>query len=138
MERGTLKLYFTEEAEGCGTVDADVAAGNYAGTSCALLNTAQIEAFAKAISEYPLPAPGRCCLEGSLGDSGLSISVCPVNSRGYLGVTVSLWATRQGLPMKVDLELLTTYEPLAKFGRDLLSLVKNEFETAVLEEEAMI
>jgi hypothetical protein len=138
MERGTLKLYFKEEIEGCGTVDADVAAGGYAGSSCALLNTAEIEAFAKAICEYPPASSGRCYLEGSRFDAGLSISVCPINSRGYLAVTVCLWANRQGLPMKIEVELVTAYEALAKFGRDLLSLIKNEIEMAVLEEEAVL
>jgi hypothetical protein len=138
MERGTLKLSFTEEIEGSGSVDVDVAAGGYAGSSCALLETAEIEAFAKAICEYPPASSGQCFLKGSRFDAGLSISVCPINSRGHLAVTVCLWGNRQGLPTRIELELVTAYEALAKFGRDILSLMKNEIEMAILEEEAVL
>lgn len=135
MERGILRLYYSEEVS---TLDAEVAAGNYSGTSWSVFDTGQLEQFAKAISEYPLPGSDRCCLKQSLGETGVHITARPLNSRGHLGVQGRLWSDRQGLPMKVEIELLVTYAALERFSRDLLSLTKGETDVAVLEEEAVL
>jgi hypothetical protein len=39
---------------------------------------------------------------------------------------------------KVELEIVTSYEPLAKFSRDLKSLVEGRIKEAVLEDDILL
>jgi hypothetical protein len=49
-----------------------------------------------------------------------------------------LWNdTRPDSQRTAKLELLTTYEPIAKFSRDLLAMLEGTTEEAILEEEMM-
>ena len=71
----------------------------------------------------------------------VGIEVYPVNHRGQIGVQVRLgeevWDhNRPEQRHKVQLELLTTYEPLARFGRSLLALATGSVALATLEGEA--
>jgi len=108
----------------------------------------RIEEFANAISEYPLPERLRCSLASGFGPGApepldqeqLSIEVYPIDSRGHIGVQVRmatlLWDDiRHDSQRTTTLELLTTYEPMAKFSRHLLAVLKGTAEEAIREAE---
>ena len=110
----------------------------------------QIASFAEQLAKVPLPANPRPTLVGGfwqkdrsdqLEQEHLAIEVYPVNHRGHIGVQVRLgeevWDhNRPEQRHQVQLELLTTYEPLARFGRSLLALAKGSVALATLEGEA--
>jgi len=150
MRHGFLKLEFANHGCGMGELFAQAEAGGFAGKSAAYFDIAAIERFATAISEYPLPERSRCSLASGFGlrapepleQEHLGIEVYPIDLRGHIGVQVRmatpLWnETRPDSQQTAKLELLTTYEPVAKFSRDLLALISGTAEEAVLEEEAI-
>jgi len=149
MGRGFLRLGFALEVEGVCTLFAEAACDGFAGKSSGLFNTADIEEFAKAISEYPLPPRDRCSVATGFGTSSkaleqehLGIEVYPIDSRGHIGVQVRMatpvWDDERSESQKVArVELRTTYQPLGNFSRDLLALIKGSAEQALLEEEAV-
>lgn len=141
---------FALESEGIGTLFAEAATDGFSGKASGLFNTVDLEKFAEAISEYPLPPRGRCSLRTGFGSPGstvmdeehLGIEVYPIDSRGHLGVQVRMatpvWAeTRVDSQNLTKLELRTSYEPLGKFSRDLVALIKGAAQEAVLEQEAV-
>lgn len=85
------------------------------------------------------PRPLRCvALVCRLEQEHLTLKVYPIDCTGHLGVQVriatELWNdTRSESQHKVELEIMTSYEPLAKFSRDLKSLVEGRIKEAVLE-----
>lgn len=145
MTHGFLKLGFADET---GEPFAEAATQGFAAKAAAYFNIDDIKEFAKSISEYPLPDRRRCSLASGFGSrtpgvlhqEHLSIEVYPIDSRGHIGLQVRM-ATPVWPEQRVDsqraakLELLTTYEPLGKFDRDLLALMEGKTQEAALEEE---
>jgi hypothetical protein len=150
MRHGFLKVGFANDGYGTGELFAQAETGGFSGKAAAYFDIPQIEKFANAISEYPLPERSRCSLASGFGPVGteplhqehLSIEIYPIDSRGHIGVQVRM-ATPIWTEMRPDsqktakVELLTSYEPLAKFSRDLLGLISGTVAEAVLEEEAI-
>jgi hypothetical protein len=110
-------------------------ADGFSGESGAYFNVEELESFAKALREFPLPAedPRRSIAAGfrskqepnDLEQEHLAISVYPVDTkRGYVGIQVrmatAVWPDmRPESKKQATVELLTTYEPLAKFSKRL-------------------
>ena len=150
MRHGFLRLGFALESEGVCTLFAEAATDGFAGKASGLFNTTDLEEFAQAISEYPLPARNRCSLVTGFGTAGskvmdeehLGIEVYPIDSRGHIGVQVRmatpLWAnSRVDSQSQAKFELRTTYEPLRSFSANLLALLRGAIEEALLEEEML-
>jgi hypothetical protein len=148
MRQGFLKLAFADYEYGTGELFAYAETGGFAGRASAYFDIFRIEEFANALSEYPLPLRQRCSLASGFGprapeplhEEHLSIEVYPIDSTGHIGVQVRmatpLWNdTRPDSQRTAKLELLTTYEPLGRFSRDLLAVIKGTAEEAVLDEE---
>lgn len=148
--RGFLKLGFADDGYGTGELYAEAETRGFSGRSAAYFDIEEIKEFAKSISEYPLPERRRCSLAsgfgskspGELNQEHLSIEVYPIDSRGHIGVQVRMatpiWPEERLDSQRVaKLELLTTYEPIGRFGRDLLALMEGKADQAVLEEEAV-
>jgi hypothetical protein len=150
MKHGFLRLGFADDGDGTGELFADAESEGFVGSGSAYFGAGEIEKFASAISEYPLPQRDRCLLTGGFGartpgpiqNEHLGIEVYPIDSRGHIGVPVRLatpaWGdTRPESQKTLKLELRTTYEPLARFSRDLIALIKGTAEKAILEEDAI-
>jgi len=111
------------------------------------LTSVEIQEFAKAISEFPLPDARRCSIAsgfwskevpGALEQEHLGIDVYPVDHRGHIGVQVrmatEMWGDKRPKSQKTaTLEIITTYEPLARFSKDLLAIVSGATSEATIE-----
>jgi hypothetical protein len=149
MERAFLRLTFADDHDGTGKLTAEAAVEGFAGKGSAYFGISQLEKFAIAISDFPLPDTQSTRIasgfwskaeRGKLEQEHLGIDVYPVNSRGYIGIQVRM-ATEHRQGMRADsqkfakIEIITTYEPLATFGRDMLALLKGRVDEAKLEGE---
>ena len=73
---------------------------------------------------------------------GISVYLAD-RQRGYIGIQVRMatevWPqTRPESKKQASVEILVTYEPLAKFGRDLLSVVRGSLDEAVVPGETSL
>jgi hypothetical protein len=149
MERAFLRLTFTDDHDGTGELTAEAAVEGFAGKGSAYFGISRLEEFALAISKFPLPDRQSTRIaggfwsqaeRGQLEQEHLGLDVYPVDSRGYIGVQVRM-ATEHYRGMRADsqkfakIEIITTYEPLAMFSRDMLSLLKGRVGEAKLEGE---
>jgi len=150
MRRGLLKLQFAADSDGTGELYAEAETRGFSGQSGAYFDIGEIIQFAKSISQYPLPERRLCSLASGFGSrtpgvlhqEHLSIEVYPIDNRGHIGVQVRMatptWPEERLDSQRVaKLELQTTYEPIGKFGRDLLAVMEGNAEEAILEEEAI-
>jgi len=151
MRHGFLTLTFRDEGDGTGKLSAQAETQGYSGRSGAYFDIAQIREFALAISEFPLPDAARCVIasgfwsketSGALEQEHLGIDVYPVDHRGHIGVQVrmatEMWNdTRPGSQKTATLEITTTYEPLAGFGKDILAIISGSASEATLAGEAL-
>ena len=148
MGRGFLRVCFALESEGVCTLFAEAAADGFAGRASGLFNTANVKQFARAISEYPLPPRDKCSLSTGFGSLSadaieqehLGIEVYPTDTRGHIGIQVRMatlvWPeTRVDAQKSTKLELRTTYEPIRRFAHDLLALIEDTIDEALIEEE---
>ena len=145
MRHGFLTLCFSDDRDGTGTLDVEAEVDGYSGRSHAYFNKDEIERFAVALSQYPLPGDRCCSLTSGFGESQsklaeehVGIDVYPVNRRGYIGIQVrmatAVWGeTRPQSQRIAQLEIVTTYEPLAQFSKDLLALLNGTASEATLE-----
>jgi hypothetical protein len=72
-----------------------------------------------------------------LDQEHLRITVYPINSRGYFGVQVKMATKldpgeRPQSQQSATVELVTTSEPLARFSRALIGVLRGNAEEAVL------
>jgi len=147
MRDGFLRLGFSDDGDGTGTMDVEAEVEGFSGRSHAYFNKDDVKRFAEALSQYPLPEDKTCSITGGFGESQgrpsqehVGIDAYPVNRRGYIGIQVRLatlvWSeTRPESQSIAQLEIVTTYEPLARFSRDLLALLSGTLSEATLEGE---
>ncbi len=154
MSRTYLRLRFRNDGDGTGKLLARAEADGFAGEGSAYFNTSAIEEFAEAIGAFPLPsqdprlsiASGFSRLERHDGveDEHLAITVYLADAqRGYIGIQIRMateaWQNTRAQSQKTArIEVLTTYEPLSKFSKDLLALLHDKTDEALLEGEITI
>jgi hypothetical protein len=151
MAPSHLKLTFYDDNDGTGELTAEACADGYTGTGSAYFGIDELKHFAKAIAEFPLPERTRCQIaggfyskevRGKLEHEHLGIDVYPVDHRGHIGIQVRA-ATQLWQDMRPDsqktakVEIITSYEPLAKFSRQLLALIAGKIREATLEGETL-
>lgn len=149
MPRGYLQLSFRDDGDGTGKLLARAEADGFAGKGGAYFSANQIEAFAAALTAFPLPQQPRPSLSGGywkkdhsgeLDQEHLGLEAYPIGKRGYIGIHVRIATEiqdqdRPESQLAVRLEIVTSYEPLGRFGRQLIALVRGSVEEAVLEGE---
>ena len=145
MRHGFLTLWFSDDGDGTGTLDVEAGTDGFSGRSHAYFNKDEISRFAVALSKYPLLRDHGCSLTSGFGESRdrpaqehVGIDAYPVNSRGYIGLQVrmatAVWTdTRPESQRIAQLEIVTTYEPLARFSKDLLAVLDGTLSEATLE-----
>jgi hypothetical protein len=141
-----LTARYLDDGDGTGKLIVRVEANGFAGESGAYFSQQQIETFAAQLTEFPLK--DRPTLSGGfyskttpgvLEQVHVALAVYPADRTGRIGVNVRLatefWpGTRPESQHAVTLEILTGYEPLLRFSRELAQLVKGATESATLTE----
>jgi|SRR5580698_9706891 hypothetical protein len=154
MADNYLRLRFSDDGDGTGELLARAEADGFAGESGAYFNPAEIEAFAKAIGTFPLPVDDKRLSitggfwsrerRGDLEQELLGISVYFADApRGYIGIQIRMatpiWkGTRPDSKKSAAVEVVTTYEPLAKFSRDLDAVLRGKLKEAVLKGQSLL
>jgi hypothetical protein len=144
-----LVIRFVNDDDGTGKLHVRASCNGFSGDGSAWFSTEELNDFASALAAYPISEEKSPALRGgfySKDSSGeleqehLSLRVYPVDSTGHLGVQIRIatevWPqTRPESQHFVQLEMLTTYEPLKQFSSQLKSLVDGIIKEAVLEAE---
>jgi len=147
MSDAFLRIRFDDDGDGPEDLSAYASSGYFSGTASECFNISEIETFAYALTGYPISNDARPRIAGGyftksgstceLTEEHLGITVYPINSRGYLGIQVRMATsdvegTRPEARESATVELITTYEPLARFGRQSFALLKGTTEDAIL------
>jgi hypothetical protein len=143
-----LRLRFLNDGDGTGKLLAWAEADGFAGRGGAYFNIEVLDEFAGALQVFPFPPDdSRRSIAGGFSSKedpeGLSqehrISVYPADAqRGYIGIQVrmatELWPeTRPQSKKQASVEIVSTYEPVSKFSRDILAVVRGSLKEAVFE-----
>ena len=144
MSRGSLRLRFVDDGDRTGELIAHAASDSFSGAGRAYFSINTIEEFATAIAAFPMTDDARPAISGGFGEINapleqehLGITVYPINSRGYAGVQVRMSTSIQAGDRPESLqsariEIVTTCEPLARFGRELMAVLHGNIDEAVL------
>jgi hypothetical protein len=148
MSKSHLRLRFGNDGAGSGELFARASADGFAGEGSAYFNIDEIERFAVAISAFPLSDVERPSLSSGFvkkDSSGeieehLGISVYTIDGRGHIGVQVRMASpirrdTRLDSQKIAKLEIVTSYEPLSKFSKDLTALMRGTVAEVRLDGE---
>jgi hypothetical protein len=135
-------------SDGTGKLTVTVRAGGFAGTGSAWFQERELLELARRLSAtYPLPPEGLPALRGgywsdatpgTLAQPHVELRFYPLGPLGTVACRVELatpveQTDRASAQASVGVELLTSYEPLAKFGHSLEALVLRRASEAVLE-----
>jgi hypothetical protein len=144
--RGRLRLTLDRDGDDIGELQVEAAAGGFSGVSSAYFDLASLGEFAEALNAFPLPRDEFPHIEGGfwgpepgeLQQCHVSLTVCPVDRRGSLGIRVRLaepiWADDDpARKSHVQFELPADYAVLQRFSRDLRRLVDGVTDEIVLE-----
>lgn len=145
--QGRLSLRFEDDGDGTGKLLAQAASGGFSGEVGAWFSISELQSFAEAIGMFPIPETNPPSIvggfwkkdgSGDLEQQHLVLKVYPIDRKGHLGVQIKiateLWDdARPESQHKVELEIVTSYEPLAKFARDLKALAEGRIKDAILE-----
>jgi len=147
MSEAFLRLQYARDDDGTGKLRALVAAGHFAGCGEAYFSDGEIIRFANTLAQFPIPTDPRPQLAsgfwkqddaGGLNQEHVSISAYPIGVRGYVGLQIRLadesWPhDRPEQQRRIQVEVVTTYQPLARFSRQLLALAAGSTAEALLE-----
>jgi hypothetical protein len=145
--RDKLVVRFFNENDGTGKLQVRAHCNRFSGEGGAWFGIEELKQFAAALSDYPLSEVDSPAIKsgfygqdmsGELEQEHLSLRVYPIDVTGHLGVQIRIatevWPeTRPESQHFVQLELVTSYEPLAQFSSQLKALVDGAIEEAVLE-----
>jgi hypothetical protein len=130
-----------------GRLMVEAAANSYSGRAYAWIDVAPVKRFADELGTYPLPAATPASLTLGFADpkeQHVGLRVSQINPRGQISVAVRLatasanWPpTRPESMHEVRLELLTTYERIGRFGRDLIAVLCGDLAEARLDAELL-
>ena len=126
-----------------GRLHVGVVADDYSGRATAWFDLASLEDFAQKLATFPLSLDAPVELAGGFADQEqVGIRVTPVGAKGQISVAIHLatprWPdTRPEAVHDVRLELLTTYERLARFGKELAAVLRGLQPVARLEPEQL-
>jgi hypothetical protein len=151
MERDNLSLRFDNDSDGTGKLLASVRFRGFAGHGGAWFGVAELEKFANAMAGYPISSDKRTEIaggfwkkdaSGELQQEHLAIAVYRIGHRGQVGVQLrlagELWdGDRPESQSTLQVEFLTTHQPLSDFSRQLLALIRGEAQVAILEAEVL-
>jgi hypothetical protein len=149
MALNYIRMRFADDRDGTGKLWVRAEAGGFSGESDAYFGVDQLEAFAEAVQLFPLPVEdNRRSISGGFGANsetgespqehfGISVYLADAH-RGYVGVQVRMatkaWPqTRPESKKQAVVEIITTYEPLARFGKDLIAVLRGKKSESLLQ-----
>lgn len=147
MSDGFLRIRYADDGGFSGELIAHAGSDCFSGIGRAYFNLEEIEKFAAAIVDYPLSNAARPAIaggylsatgrRGELKEEHLGITVYPINSRGDIGIQVRMATPtcegdRPESREAASVELVTTYEPLSRFSRELIAVLHGNTDEAVL------
>ena len=149
--QGRLLLRFEDDGDGTGKLLAQAASEGFSGEGGAWFSISELQDFAEAIRMFPIPEGSRPCIaggflkkdgSGALEQEHLALKAYPIDRKGHLGIQVriatELWNdARPESQHKVELEIITSYEPLLRFSRDLKALAEGRIKEAILENDLL-
>lgn len=149
--QGRLLLRFDADRDGTGKLLAQATSGGFSGEGGAWFSISELQDFAEAVGMFPIPEGNSPHIVGGfwkkdgggeLEQEHLALKVYPVDRKGHLGVQVriatELWNdARPESRHKVELEIVTSYEPLAIFSGDLKALVEGRLKEAILDSDLL-
>ena len=142
-----LRMRIEPDTDGTAELFAEVNAGRFSGAGSAWFGLAEISSFAQSlVAKFPLPSNTCLILQGGywsdtnrceLKQTLLRLSVYPIGSVGAIGCRVELARPMQNddrpeSRTAVEVELVTDFEPLAEFSKQLDSLAKGDAGEAIL------
>ncbi len=142
-----LVIYFDADEDGTGELFVEAISNGFAGNSSAWFSKSELVEFANALAAYPLPndnlpeiAGGfwKKDVDGGLDQENLVIKVYPIDGKGTLAIQVKLatqhWSEQRPESQHiVRLEILTSYNALEFFGKELIALINGRVEKATLQ-----
>jgi hypothetical protein len=148
---GRLQLRFEDDGDGTGKLLAQASANGFSGKGAAWFSHEEIKEFADACGRFPISGNDKPNLRGgffkkdgsgTLDQEHLALSIYPIDSRGHLAVQVRLatevWdLSRSESQHLVQLEIITSYEPLLRFSRELRALADGKRSDVILDGELL-
>jgi hypothetical protein len=135
-----------DDGDGIGRLTIRASASGFAGIGSAWFNRERVLEFADEIGSYPLDPGTEPTIDGGYGSPDamevlVGLRVYPIGSAGQIGVRTDLASdVLGGDPARqctVDLVLMTAYEALGRFSRELRYLVEGRVETARLDADRL-
>lgn len=129
-----------DDGDGIGELTVRAQARGFSGIGAAWFDRQTVLAFATDLDRYPLDVAGLPNLEGGYGNAPdfqplLRLRAYPIGIQGQLGVRVVLvsddYHTRER-QCSVDLELVTSYQAVARFVAELRGIILHGAAPAVL------
>jgi len=112
------------------------AANGFGGDSTAYFAPREIEAFAHRLARYPLENDRSIVIKASVGhDQCVSLAVLQADALGRIAIDVELAAPSHTRPYGLyegRLRVVTSYEDLAHFSRELLLMLEGKIDEAEL------
>jgi hypothetical protein len=146
----SLRFRFEPDDDGTGRLVVHAAANGFAGEGAAWFSIEELERFASQLRTYPLIEGGAAIAGGFFDNSArgvlsqehVGITVRRLGETGQLAVQVRLATEvrehdRAEARNAVRLELLTTYNQLERFARDVVALLKGRKDEARLGGETL-
>jgi hypothetical protein len=141
-----LLLRFADDGDGTGKLLAQVRSGGFSGEGGAYFSTGQLQDFAEAVGMFPIPEENSPYIVGGffkkdgggdLEQEHLALKVYPIDRTGHIGIQARIATelrneARPESQQKVELEIITSSEPLAKFSRELKLLVEGRIKEVIL------
>lgn len=145
-QHGYIELRWTRAPDDVNRIAvAALSAAGYGGVGEGWINEAPVRVFAERLGDYPMSdvdTPELTTGSGEPLQVQIGLRVYPIGSRGQLGIDVRLatepwqWPTmRPEEHEAVQLEVRTTYERAARFGRDLRAVLDGHDAVARIEGE---
>ncbi len=144
----SLTARFENDYDGTGKLVIAAEANGFSGKGGAYFSIEELQKFATSIQQFPLPKISPLIAGGFWSQSRpseleqelVAIAVTQIDNRGHIGVQVrlasELWPSiRPESQHKVQLEVLTTHEPLRRFGEELQAVLSKARNEASLEGE---
>lgn len=142
-----LLIRFLNEDDGTGKLHVRAYCNGFSGDGTAWFSTEELKEFASALAGFPISEEKPPAIRsgfyrkdssGELEQEHLSMRVYRTDRTGHLGVQVRIatevWPqTRPESQHFVQLEILTSYEPLAQFSGQLKALLDGTIKEAILE-----
>jgi hypothetical protein len=129
-----LTLSWFAEGDGTGELTVSFVGRGFSGSASAWFGVDDIIAKANAFAAYPLTCAPPALRGGLLTSDSIFLSIRPVGCRGNLILAVKLRDLRSvsneiDVCLAAEVELLTAYQDVAEFSKNLIRLAQGDCES---------